>query len=186
MRCLLLQQVSSIDTRYSLIWDSSVFIIYMVLSQNNATYQTACDSSILDGLTRFGDMKIQYSGGLRDDCTGLHSFIFMKRKGQPTEVTFVKLLALFVYYSWNSSLSTAALRCAVQREDRLLWTCGSWCGIASWGCNSALQKILFWSRTLSGPVFQIKCWRFTKSVLKRNADTVQTQSLFDMDWKHVI
>ena len=35
-------------------------------------------------------MKISYSGGLRDDCTGIHSFIFMKRKGQPTEVTFVQ------------------------------------------------------------------------------------------------
>lgn len=121
----------------------------MALSQNKATSQTACDSSILDGLTRFGDMKIQYSSWLRDDCTGLHSFTFK-----------------------SSTLSTT-LRRAVQREDRLLWTCGGWCGIASWGCNSASQKILFWSRTLSsrtlsGPVFQIKCWRFMKSVLKRN------------------
>ena len=33
-------------------------------------------------LARFADLKISYSGGLRDDCSGLHTFLFLKRKGR--------------------------------------------------------------------------------------------------------
>ena len=36
---------------------------------------------------RLQNLPVTFSGGLRDDATGLHSFLFMARKGKDNEVT---------------------------------------------------------------------------------------------------
>lgn len=77
-------------------------------------------TAIIVVIFRFSDLRISYSGGLRDDCTGIHTFIFLKRKGRDVCQAPIQVLnksqkmvvALCVEHFHRSLLSRASNLCS--------------------------------------------------------------------------
>ena len=93
-------------------------------------------------LARFADLKISYSGGLRDDCSGLHTFLFLKRKADSCYSCFNLNIAKCVRSVVDVARSDLMiclidpttqpmpLRCALEHPHRFFRTWGRGSGVA--------------------------------------------------------
>ncbi len=105
---------------------------------------------------RLEKAPVVYSGGLRDDCTGHHSFTFMSRKG----VCIWKNKILFNLIQSCRYLKVMMLifgilssswpgRCAPQRPNHKVWARGKWCWAWAW-CYLPAEEICKWQCFVTG------------------------------------
>ena len=106
---------------------------------------------------RLEKAPVVYSGGLRDDCTGHHSFTFMSRKGvciwkkliiKLSLIQSCKYLKVMMLFFGILSPSWPG-RSAPQRPNHKVWARGKWRWAWAW-CYLPAEEICKWQCFVTG------------------------------------